>query len=163
MLSARTLILPLLTLGVCAHSQPPDSFEGSISAAFHQAGAALAQQSEPPSSACDRLLPRATTPVPSLKAPEWSVHDRGTLQFRYVFYRRAAQERVTAMVVESERPEGLTTRKTSWQAGDEILSRRDGPEGEGEPVCARRIRQVPGAGALDLHRLYLGVKDRLQR
>lgn len=126
---------------------------------------AAAQSGEPGGSVCDRTLPRESAPAPDFTRG-WELADQGEMGFYYRFYRRAGESRVTAMSARGHREAGLVTVKTSWQVGDEILSRRDGPEGEGEPVCARAIRrppQDPTLGGFDLHRLYLSLKDRLRR
>jgi hypothetical protein len=114
----------------------------------------------PAGNVCDRSLPRDAAVVPDFAAPTWVLIDQGTLEFRYRFYARAGQKRVSAMVVESEFGPGAVETRLSWESGAEVFVFTRGPlaEQRQDPLCIRAVK--PG---FDLERLYRALEPRLRR
>jgi hypothetical protein len=108
---------------------------------------------------CDRYIPREKAKIPSFGPPKYALRDEGTLEFRYRFYARQGELRVSAMSVEGERHPGVVETKYVWEDGDEVFVHMTGPVAELDklPLCVRKAR--PG---FDLDGLYSALKPRLK-
>jgi hypothetical protein len=104
-------------------------------------------------------VPREQARVPAFAAPQWRLVDQGVYTFRYRFYARAGQAKVSGVVVEGERSPA-TEGKTIWEDGDEVMIFLSGPLAEKDrlPLCVRS--RVEG---FDLEGLYRVLKPKLQR
>lgn len=109
---------------------------------------------------CDRLAPRGSIPAPDFSGPAWNLVDEGMLEFRYRFYARALQSRVTALVVEGERAPSLLETKVVWEENGQVYTAMLGAVADSQdiPICVRAVR-----GEFNLERLYQSLKPKLHR